>query len=151
MSLEKKIEENLNNSLKSKDKNTFPTLRLIVASIKDLKIAKKIKDTELKDNDVIVLLKKMLKQRNDSCEAYKKAGRDDLLINEKNEIDVISKFLPKQLDESQTKKICEEAVKKLNASSMKDMGKIMGLLKTEHNNDIDFSIVNKILKEVLNK
>ena len=151
MSLEKKIEETLNNSLKNKDKNTFPTLRLIVASIKDLKIANKIKSSELKDAEVISLLKKMVKQRNDSCEAYKKAGRDDLLKNEQKEIVVISQFLPKQLNEDQTRKICEEAVKKLNASSMKDMGKIMGILKSKHSNELDFSIVNKILKEILNK
>ena len=112
MSLEKKIEETLNNSLKNKDKNTFPTLRLIVASIKDLKIANKIKSSELKDAEVISLLKKMVKQRNDSCEAYKKAGRDDLLKNEQKEIVVINQFLPKQLNEDQTRKICEEAVKK---------------------------------------
>ena len=151
MSLEKKIEETLNNSLKNKDKNTFPTLRLIVASIKDLKIANKIKSSELKDAEVISLLKKMVKQRNDSCEAYKKAGRDDLLKNEQKEIVVISQFLPKQLNEDQTRKICEEAVKKLNASSMKDMGKIMGTLKSKHSNELDFSIVNKILKGILNK
>tara|TARA_B000000437_G_C11543871_1_gene264352 strand:+ start:112 stop:567 length:456 start_codon:yes stop_codon:yes gene_type:complete len=151
MSLEKKIEETLNNSLKNKDKNTFPTLRLIVASIKDLKIANKIKGSELKDPEVISLLKKMVKQRNDSCEAYKKAGRDDLLKNEQKEIVVISQFLPKQLNEDQTRKICEEAVKKLNASSMKDMGKIMGTLKSKHSNELDFSIVNKILKGILNK
>ena len=151
MTLEKKIEETLNNSLKNKDKNTFPTLRLIVASIKDLKIANKIKGSELKDPEVISLLKKMVKQRNDSCEAYKKAGRDDLLKNEQKEIVVISQFLPKQLNEDQTRKICEEAVKKLNASSMKDMGKIMGTLKSKHSNELDFSIVNKILKGILNK
>jgi len=151
MSLEKKIEETLNNSLKNKDKNTFPTLRLIVASIKDLKIANKIKSSELKDAEVISLLKKMVKQRNDSCEAYKKAGRDDLLKNEQKEIDVINQFLPKQLNEDQTRKICEEAVKKTNATSMKDMGKIMGILKSKHSSELDFSIVNKILKEILNK
>ena len=152
MSLQSKIESKLSEALKAQDKKTYSTLRLIIAAIKDLMIAKKIKDkSSLPDNDLVALLKKMVKQRNDSCEAYKKAGRDDLLKNEQKEIVVISQFLPKQLNEDQTRKICEEAVKKLNASSMKDMGKIMGTLKSKHSNELDFSIVNKILKGILNK
>ena len=151
MSLEKKIEENLNLSLKNKDKGTFPTLRLIISAIKDLKIAKKHREGNLKDPDVIAILKKMVKQRNDSCEAYKKAGREDLLKNEKREIDVINQFLPKQLGEEETKKICSEAIKKVNANSMKDMGKVMGILKSNHGNVLDFSEVSKILKDILNK
>ena len=151
MSLEKKIEENLNLSLKNKDKGTFPTLRLIISAIKDLKIAKKHREGNLKDPDVIAILKKMVKQRNDSCEAYKKAGREDLLKNEKREIDVINQFLPKQLGEEETKKICSEAIKKVNANSIKDMGKVMGILKSNHGNVLDFSEVSKILKDILNK
>ncbi len=151
MSLEKKIEENLNLSLKNKDKGTFPTLRLIISAIKDLKIAKKHREGNLKDPDVIAILKKMVKQRNDSCEAYKKAGREDLLKNEKREIEVINQFLPKQLGEEETKKVCSEAIKKVNANSMKDMGKVMGILKSNHGNVLDFSKVSKILKDILNK
>ena len=151
MSLEKKIEENLNLSLKNKDKGTFPTLRLIISAIKDLKIAKKHREGNLKDPDVIVILKKMVKQRNDSCEAYKKAGREDLLKNEKREIEVINQFLPKQLGEEETKKICSEAIKKVDAKSMRDMGKVMGILKSNHGNVLDFSEVSKILKDILTK
>ena len=151
MSLEKKIEENLSLSLKNKDKGTFPTLRLIISAIKDLKIAKKHREGNLKDPDVIAILKKMVKQRNDSCEAYKKAGREDLLKNEKREIEVINQFLPKQLGKEETKKICSEAIKNVNANSMKDMGKVMGILKSNHGNVLDFSEVSKILKDILNK
>ena len=151
MSLQKKIEDKLNQSLKNKDKDIFPTLRLVVSAIKDVKIAKKMRDSDLKDSDVIAILKKMIKQRNDSCEAYQKAGRSDLLDSEKKEISVIGTFLPKQLDENETKKICEETIKKTNAASMKDMGKVMGLLKTEHGEVLDFSLVSKITKELLNK
>ena len=151
MSLQKKIEDKLSESLKNKDKSTFPTLRLIVSAIKDVKIDKKIKDSDLKDPEIISILKKMLKQRNDSCEAYEKAGRDDLLKSEKREIEVINEFLPKQLNENETKKICEETIKKTNAASMKDMGKVMGLLKTKHGEVLDFSLVSKIIKELLNK
>ena len=149
MPLEKKIEDKLNQSLKNKDKDTFPTLRLVVSAIKDAKIAKKMKDTNLKDSDVITILKKMIKQRNDSCKAYDKAGRTDLLKSEKKEIEVISEFLPKQLSEDDTKKICEEVIKKVNASSMKDMGKVMGELKSNYGDVLDFSKVSQIIKDKL--
>ena len=149
MPLEKKIEDKLNQSLKNKDKDTFPTLRLMVSAIKDTKIAKKMKDTDLKDSDVITILKKMIKQRNDSCEAYDKAGRADLLKSEKKEIEVINEFLPKQLSENDTKKICEEVIKKVNASSIKDMGKVMGELKSKYGDVLDFSKVSQIIKDKL--
>ena len=149
MSLQKKIEDKLSQSLKNKEKNTFPTLRLIISAIKDVKIAKKIKEGSLGDADVVSILKKMVKQRNDSCEAYKKAGRDDLLKSEKSEIEIINQFLPKQLSEEETKKICEEAIKKVGASSIKDMGKVMGELKSKHGNVLDFFKVSSIIKEVL--
>ncbi len=149
MPLEKKIEDRLNQSLKNKDKDTFPTLRLMVSAIKDTKIAKKMKDTDLKDSDVITILKKMIKQRNDSCEAYDKAGRADLLKSEKKEIEVINEFLPKQLSENDTKKICEEVIKKVNASSIKDMGKVMGELKSKYGDVLDFSKVSQIIKDKL--
>ena len=152
MSLKKKINDRLNESLKAKDKNTYPTLRLIVSAIKDAEIAGRSKgQSEIKDSDVISLLKKMIKQRNESCEVYKKAGRDELLNSEKREIEVIGEFLPKQLSEEETKKICEETIKSLGASTMKDMGKIMGVLKSKHADSLDFSKVSLILKGLLNK
>ena len=152
MSLKKQIEEKLSEALKAKDKNTYPTLRLIVSAIKDAEIASRTKDQkEMTDSDLTAILKKMIKQRNESCEVYKKAGRNDLLENEKKEIDVISAFLPKQLNEEETKKICEEAIKSSGASSMKDMGKIMGVLKSKHADNLDFSKVSKIIKELLSK
>ena len=152
MSIQSKIETKLSEALKAQDKKTYSTLRLIIAAIKDTIIAKKIKDKNvLPDNDLIALLKKMVKQRNDSCEAYKKAGRDDLLNNEKNEIKIISEFLPNQLNEEETLKLCEEVIKNTQASSMKDMGKVMGVLKAKHGNFLDFSNVSKILKKLLNK
>ena len=152
MSLKKQIEEKLKEALKSKDKNTYPTLRLVVSAIKDAEIAGRTKGhKEMSDSELIAILKKMIKQRNESCEVYKKAGRNELLENEKNEIDVISVFLPKQLSEEQTKQICEEAIKSSGASSMKDMGKVMGVLKSKHADTLDFSKVSTIIKELLNK
>ena len=123
---------------------------MVVAAIKDTIIAKKIKDKKtLPDNDLISLLKKMVKQRNDSCDAYKKAGRNELLENEISEIKVINEFLPKQLSEEETKKICLETMKKVSASSIKDMGKVMGALKKEYSDVLDFSKVSQIIKENL--
>ena len=151
MSLQIKIETKLSEALKAKDKKTYSTLRLVVAAIKDTMIAKKIKDKKtLPDNDLIGLLKKMIKQRNDSCEAYKKAGRNELLENEMSEIKIINEFLPKQLSEEETKKICLETMKKVGASSVKDMGKVMGALKKEYSDVLDFSKVSQIIKENLN-
>ena len=152
MSLKKLIDDKLNQALKAKDKNTYPTLRLIVSAIKDAEIAGRSKGLrEIKDGDIVSLLKKMIKQRNESCEVYEKAGRKELLDNEKKEINVISAFLPKQLSDEETKKICSETIKFVGASTMKDMGKIMGVLKSKHADSLDFSKVSKILKELLSK
>ena len=151
MSLKKQIEDNLNEALKAKDKKTYPTLRLIVSAIKDVEIAGRSKgQKDIKDSDIIALLKKMIKQRNESCEVYKKAGRTELLENENREIEVINKFLPNQLSEEETKKICEETIKSVNATSMKDMGKVMGVLKSKHADSLDFSKVSSIIKGLLN-
>ena len=151
MSLKTQIEEKLNQALKAKDKNTYPTLRLIVSAIKDAEIASRSKgQKEIKDPDITGILKKMIKQRNESCEVYKKAGRTELLENETKEINVINTFLPKQLNEQETKKICEEAIKSVGASSMKDMGKVMAELKSKHADRLDFSKVSRIIKGLLN-
>ena len=151
MSLKKQIEDKLNEALKAKDKNTYPTLRLIVSAIKDAEIAGRSKgQKEIKDPDITGILKKMIKQRNESCEVYKKAGRTELLESETKEINVINTFLPKQLSEEETKKICEEVIKSVGASSMKDMGKVMGALKSKHSDTLDFSKVSGIIKGLLN-
>ena len=150
MPLKKQIEDKLNEALKAKDKNIYPTLRLIVSAIKDAEIAGRSKgQKEVKDSDITGILKKMIKQRNESCEVYKKAGRTELLESETKEINVINTFLPKQLSEDETKKICEEVIKSVGASSMKDMGKVMGMLKSKHADTLDFSKVSGIIKGLL--
>ena len=150
MSLQNKIEVKLNQSLKNKDKSLYPTLRLIVSAIKDVLIANRTREVkEVSDQDIMGILKKMVKQRNESCEVYKKAGRTDLLEIETKEIEIISSFLPKQLSEEDTKKLCEEVIKKIGASSIKDMGKVMGDLKKAHSDILDFSKVGSIIKTVL--
>ena len=150
MSLQSNIETKLSEALKAQDKKTYSTLRLVIAAIKDTMIAKKIRDKNtLPDNDLIALLKKMVKQRNDSCEAYKKAGRKELLENEMSEIAIINDFLPKQLNEVETKKICLEKIKEVGAVSIKDMGKVIGSLKKEYSDVMDFSKVSQIIRENL--
>ena len=153
MSLKSKIESDYQNSLKSKDKGKISTYRLILASIKDLDIANRSgpKKKETDDNDVKQLLKKMIKQRSESIEIYKKNNREDLLKVEENEVSILSNYLPKQLSDEETKNICLETVKKINAQSIKDMGKVMGELKKKYSDNLDFSKAGAILKEVLNK
>jgi len=150
MSLQTKIEEKLNQSLKNKDKNLYPTLRLIVSAMKDAVIANRTKENKgLSEQDIVGLLKKMVKQRNESCEVYKQAGRTELLESETKEIEIISTFLPQQLSDVETKKICEETIKKVGASSIKEIGKVMGELKKTHGDVLDFSKVGSIIKIVL--
>ena len=151
MSLENQIEASLSEALKNKDKNVFSTLRLIIAAIKDVKISKKIRDVQLKDQEVISILKKMVKQRAESIDIYKKNNRTDLLEVEQNEYDILTSFLPKQLSEEETKKICADVISKIGANSLKDMGKVMGELKKTHADEIDFSKAGSLIKELLNK
>jgi hypothetical protein len=153
MSLKDKIETNYKNSLKSKDKAAISTYRLILSSIKDLDIANRSgpNKKETDEGDIKKLLKKMIKQRVESIDIYKKNNRQDLLEVEQKEYEILSSFLPKQLSEEETKNICNELAKKLNATSIKDMGKVMGVLKKEYSDNLDFSKAGSYLKETLNK
>ena len=153
MSLRDKIEANYKNALKSKDKNKISTYRLILAGVKDLDINNRTgpQKKETDDEDIKKLLKKMIKQRSESIEIYKKNNRNDLLEIEQGEVSVLSEYLPKQLSEEDTKKICSEIINSTGASSIKDMGRVMGELKKKHADTIDFSKAGAILKELLNK
>lgn len=153
MSLKETIETEYKNALKSKDKIKISTYRLILSSIKDLDISNRSgpNKKETDDEDIKKLLKKMMKQRTESIDIYKKNNRSDLLEIEQNEFNILSSFLPKQLNDEDTKKICEEIISKLNASSIKDMGKVMGELKKKHADEIDFSKAGALLKQILNK
>jgi uncharacterized protein len=153
MTLKEKIETHYKNSLKSKDKMEISTYRLILSSIKDLDIANRSgpdkKDTD--ENDIKRLLKKMIKQRAESIDIYSKNDRKDLLEVEQKEFDLISTFLPKQLSDDETKKICAETINKIGAESIKDMGKVMGELKKQYPENLDFAKAGPLLKELLNK
>ena len=152
MSLKETIETEYKNALKAKDKTKISTYRLILSSIKDLDISNRSgpdkKETD--DEDIKKLMKKMLKQRTESIDIYKKNNRTDLLKVEQNEYNILTQFLPKQLNEEETKKICGEIISKLGASSIKDMGKVMGELKKIHADEIDFAKAGPLIKELLN-
>ena len=153
MTIRYKIDLDYKNSLKSKDKIKISTYRLILSGIKDLDISNrsgpKKKDTD--DEDIKRLLKKMIKQRSESIEIYKKNNRNDLLQIETQEQKILSTYLPKQLSEEETKKICAEIIAATKASSIKDMGRVMGELKKKYSDTVDFSLAGKVLKVLLNK
>jgi len=153
MSLRKKINEQFNTALKNKNKSLISTFRLILAAIKERDIANRTqgKKEEVKDPEIIKVLRKMKKQRQDSADLYKKGDRKELLEIEESEIKIIDTFLPKQLSEEETKKICKEVIELLGASTLKDMGKIMGTLKQKYSDSIDFSKVSVILKGLLSQ
>ena len=153
MSLRKKINEQFNAALKSKNKTLVSTFRLILAGIKERDIANRSggKKEEVKDPEIIKVLRKMKKQRQESADLYKKGGRQELLEIEVAEIKIIDTFLPKQLSEEETKKICKEIIESVGASSVKDMGKIMGSLKQKYSDSIDFSKANIIIKGLLSQ
>ena len=153
MSIKEKINDEYKTALKSKDKNKISTYRLILSGIKDLDISNRSgpNKKETDDEDIKKLLKKMIKQRNESVEIYKKNKREDLLKIEQEELDLLSTFLPKQLSEEETKKICSEIISKVGAQSIKDMGKVMGELKKNYSDSIDFSKAVSMLKKLLNK
>ena len=153
MSLKETIETKYKNSLKSKDKMEISTYRLILSSIKDLDISNRSESDKKKtdDEDIKNLLKKMIKQRNESIEIYAKNNRQDLLEVEQKELALLSTFLPQQLNEEETKKICLETISKLGAKSIKDMGKVMGELKKKYPDNLDFAKAGPIFKKLLNK
>ena len=153
MSLKDKINTDYKNALKSKAKIQISTYRLVLSGIKDLDISNRSgpnkKDTD--DEDIKKLLNKMIKQRAESIDIYKKNNRKDLLEIEEKELEILSGYLPKKLSEEETRKICEEIASKLGASSIKDMGKVMGELKKQYSDNLDFAKAGTLLKELLNK
>jgi hypothetical protein len=153
MSLKDKINTDYKNALKSKAKIQISTYRLVLSGIKDLDISNRSgpnkKDTD--DEDIKKLLNKMIKQRAESIDIYKKNNRKDLLEIEEKELEILSGYLPKKLSEEETRKICEEIASKLGASSLKDMGKVMGELKKQYSDNLDFAKAGTLLKELLNK
>ena len=151
MSLRIEIETKLQGALKERNKLEISTLRLILAAVKDRDIASRTPDnrTGIKDEEIKQLLKKMIKQRNESIEIYKKNNRIDLLDIEKGEVEIISAFLPKQLNKAETIKVCKETIQSIKAQGPKDIGKVMGVLKKKYSDILDFAKAGEQVKEIL--
>ena len=151
MNLKDKIDNNYKNSIKEKDANSVNTLRLIKSAIKDKEISLRGKKDNLDNEDILNLLQSLIKQRKDSIESFEKANRPDLIDKEKSEINVIELFLPKQLDENTTRDIIKKIVEDKKFNSLKDMGSLMNILKTNYVGQIDMGLAGKIAKLVLGK
>ena len=152
MDLRASIEESYKKSIKSKKLEKANTLRLIKSAIKDKDIENRTSESgnEINDNQIMTLLQNLIKQRKDSIESFKTASRDDLIVKEQFEIDLISQFLPKQLNEKETEEIIIKMIKKQNFSSLKDMGSLINNLKSEYAGSVDMAMAGKIAKLILN-
>ncbi len=145
-----KINEALKDAVKAKDKIRVGTLRLINAAIKDRDIAGRTKGTDtVSDTEILEILAKMVKQRQESAVTYKDAGRAELAEQELKEIEVIKDFLPQQMDEEAVAQAVKEVVAEIDATSLKDMGRTMAALKAKYAGQMDFGAANKVVKELL--
>ena len=150
MEIVDKIDKSLTDALKNKDQDRTLTLRSIISQKKQKEIEKRTQDKKnITDEDMILILNKMVKQRRESIELYKQGGRQDLVDKETKELKIIQEYLPEQLSEEEIKEICEQAINNLKASSLKDMGKVMGIIKSKYKGTVDLSIAGKILKDKL--
>jgi uncharacterized protein YqeY len=141
MEIVDKINKSLTDALKNKDQDRTLTLRSIISQKKQKEIEKRTQDKKnITDEDMILILNKMVKQRRESIELYKQGGRQDLVDKETKELKIIQEYLPEQLSEEEIKKICEQTINNLKASSLKDMGKVMGVIKSKYKGSVDLSI-----------
>ena len=151
MSLRNKIDEDYKQSIKNKDQGKIDTLRLIRSAIKDKDISSRTSENKdgIKDPEIMSLLINLIKQRKDSIEQFQKAKRDDLIKNEQNEIEIIKEYLPQQKTQEETEKIINEIIKNNNLESIKDMGKLMSIIKNDYSGEVDMGLVGKIAKSKL--
>ncbi|MDC0625209.1 GatB/YqeY domain-containing protein [Alphaproteobacteria bacterium] len=151
MNLRNKIDDDYKQSIKNKDQQKIDTLRLIRSAIKDKDISSRTSENKevINDSEILSLLLKLIKQRNDSIEQFQKAKRDDLIKNEKNEIEVIKDYLPQQKTQEETEKIINEIISSNNLESIKDMGKLMSIIKNDYVSEVDMGLVGKIAKSKL--
>jgi uncharacterized protein len=151
MSLRNKIDEDYKQSIKNKDQERVNTLRLIRSAIKDKDISFRTSENKegINDAEILSLLINLIKQRKDSIEQFQKAKRDDLIKNEQNEIKIIKEYLPQQKTEEETEKIINEIIKNNNLESIKDMGKLMSIIKNDYAGEVDIGLIGKIAKSKL--
>ena len=151
MSLRNKIDEDYKQSIKNKDQKKTDTLRLIRSAIKDKDISSRTSENKegINDSEILSLLLNLIKQRNDSIEQFEKAKRDDLIKNEKSEIELIKYYLPQQKTQEETEKIINEIISGNNLKSIKDMGRLMSIIKNDYAGEVDMGLVGKIAKSKL--
>jgi len=147
MSLKEQINNDLKTAMKTKDIQKRDALRLLTSAIKQIEVDER---KELNDADIIAIIQKQVKQRNDSIAQYKEANREDLAQKEQAEIDVYQTYLPQQLSDEQLQEKLKEIIQKLQATSMKDMGKVMGVATKELAGVADGKRINQVVKELLN-
>ena len=151
MSLRNKIDEDYKQSIKNKDQQKVDTLRLIRSAIKDKDISTRTSENKegVNDAEILSLLINLIKQRKDSIEQFQKAKRDDLIKNEQSEIEIINEYLPQQKTQEETEKIIHEIIISNNLESIKDMGKLMSIIKNDYAGEVDMGLVGKIAKSKL--
>ena len=151
MELRSRITEAMKSAMKAREADRLSTLRLINAAIKDRDIALRGEggDASVGDAEVLKILGKMVKQRHESARAYDEGGRLELAQKERAEIEVIEEFLPRQLDDEETEKVIASAISETGASSIRDMGKVMGHLKSKYTGQMDFGTVGPMIKDRL--
>ena len=151
MSLRNKIDEDYKQSIKNKDQRKIDTLRLIRSAIKDKDISLRTSENKegINDAEILSLLINLIKQRKDSIEQFQKAKRDDLIKNEQREIEIINEYLPQQKTQEETEKIINEIIISNNLESIKDMGKLMSIIKNDYTGEVDMGLVGKIAKSKL--
>ena len=151
MSLRNNIDEDYKQSIKNKDQQKVDTLRLIRSAIKDKDISTRTSENKegINDAEILSLLINLIKQRKDSIEQFQKAKRDDLIKNEQSEIEIINEYLPQQKTQEETEKIIYEIITTNNLESIKDMGKLMSIIKNDYAGEVDMGLVGKIAKSKL--
>ena len=151
MSLRNNIDEDYKQSIKNKDQQKIDTLRLIRSAIKDKDISTRTSENKegVNDAEILSLLINLIKQRKDSIEQFQKAKRDDLIKNEQSEIEIIKEYLPQQKTQQETEKIINEIIKNNNLESIKDMGRLMSIIKNDYAGEVDMGLVGKIAKSKL--
>jgi uncharacterized protein YqeY len=151
MGLRDQINDSLKEAMKTGDKRRVSTLRLINSAIKDRDIQNRTQgpDAGVSDTQIVEVLAKMVKQRQESLEIYEKAGRDELAAQEREEIRIIQSYMPKQLSEEEVKSVIAAVIKEVGATSVKDMGKVMGALKAKYSGQMDFAKAGAVIKGLL--
>lgn len=143
--------DDLKTAMKAGEKRRVETIRMIMAALKERDIEARTSGKPVGDEDILALLQKLVKSRQESADIYEKAGRDDLATQEREEVAIISAYLPKQLDEAAVKAAVEAAIAETGAASMKDMGKVVAALKANYAGQMDFSKASAAVKAALSK